>query len=158
MVFLWYLLTPTRYKIDVYSIVFLGSRHVEWYIMWPWKVNFEVWPRVKVMTWLKKAILHIGRSVSTWQTQWTCFEVCILFQSNVIAQKLQLTSDDVTWPWMPVRWVTGAKFHLHRQCSAYWSCTWAYLLKNTSLKDIWNLSHWLIMARSQKWPDLRSPI
>ena len=31
--------------------MFLSSRRVEWYIVWPGKVKFKVWPQVKVMTW-----------------------------------------------------------------------------------------------------------
>ena len=67
-----------------------------------------------------------------------------------------MTSDDVTWPVMPLRGVAGAKFHLNRQWWAYWTCSWAYLLKIMLFKGIWNFSHWLIMGRSWNWPDLRS--
>ena len=33
----------------IYAIVFLSLRRIEWYTWWPKKVNFKIWPRVKVM-------------------------------------------------------------------------------------------------------------
>ena len=67
-----------------------------------------------------------------------------------------MTSDDVTWPVMPLRGVSCAKFQLIRQWWAYLTCSLAYLLKIMSFKGIWNFSDWLIMGRSWNWPDLRS--
>ena len=59
---------------------------------------------------------------------------------------------------MPLRGVAGAKFLWNLQWWAYWTCSWAYLLKIMPFKGIWNFSHWLIMGRSWNWPDLRSQI
>ena len=59
---------------------------------------------------------------------------------------------------MSLRGVAGAKFQWNRQWWAYWTCSWAYLLKIMPFKGLWNFSHWLIMGRSWNWPDLRSQI
>ena len=65
------------------------------------KGHFKIWPKVKVMTWLEKIIMHISRSVSS---AWACIYLRCLHRSslplsNVIGGKLLVTFHDLKWPW-----------------------------------------------------------
>ena len=132
--------------------MFLSSRRVEWYIIWPGKVKLKIWPQVRVMTWPKHIMLHIIRFLSIRQTHQTSFEACILSQSKVIVRKLLVTYGDVTRRPMLVAEVIGAPVRL----VSITFCVWLLRMVLTQTKMKWNLSHGLIIGRSQNWPDIRS--
>ena len=58
-------------------------------------------------------MMHIIRFVLIRPTHKTCFEVCILSQSKVIARKLLVTNDDVTRPPLLIAEVSGAPVNLN---------------------------------------------
>ena len=58
----------------------------------------EIWPKVKRMTWSERIVLHSSPTVSSSWTHLWYFDRSILSLSNVIAEKLLVTSNDLKWP------------------------------------------------------------
>ena len=146
--------TPVHRLHRYITMMFLSSRRVKWYIMWPEKVKFKVWPQVKVMTWLKHIVMPIIWFVSISQTHQTCFEACILSQSKVIARKLMVTYDDVTRPPLLIAEVSGAPVNLRRLFNTMFCMCWllGVVLSQTKMK--WFSFHWLINGEitTLTWP------
>ena len=98
-------------KLIFCTIVFLFSRRDETYKAWTWKVNFKIWPQVKVIWWLKLTQTgHIAyhQCAWVWQRLWAHSHVCISLQSKVISKKRLVTFGDLTWTFSGV-----AAPHLH---------------------------------------------
>ena len=58
-------MTQKRQENNSYTNVLHSSIHMGRCINLPREVNFEIWPQVKVITWLEKIMLHINRFVWT---------------------------------------------------------------------------------------------
>ena len=136
----------------------LLSRRVEWCIIWPWKVMLKIWPQVKVMTWSEKVMLHINQFVSSAWTHLLCFHRSSWSLSKVIPEKLLWSS--MTWNDLGDM-VQGAFGHniptqgVNSTCNLMFESFWMVFVQKRRLSFF---SRWLIMERSQNWPDLRSPI
>ena len=139
--------------------MFLLSRRVAWYIFWPWKVMLKIWPQVKVMTWPEKIMFHISRSASSAWTHLWCFHRSSWSLSKVILEKLMVTFHDLKWPWWR-RGVIGHNISTQGVNSTsnpmFESVLNVFCSKEAHF--IFLLLTYIIMERSQNWPDLRSPI
>ena len=110
------------------------------------------------MTWSEKVMLHINRCVwSAWTHLW-CFHCFSWPLSKVILEKLLVTFHDLKWPWRHDEGSPVTIFRLRVSIlpvTRCWRVFWMVFVQTRSLSFF---SHWLIMERSQNWPDLRSPI
>ena len=118
----------------------------------------KIWPQVKVMTWPEKVMLHISRSASSAWTHLWCFHRSRWFLSKVIAEKLLVTFPDLKWPWRLDEGSPVTIFRLRKSILPITRCFRVFWMVFVQKRRLSFFSHWLIMERSQNWPDLRSPI
>ena len=118
----------------------------------------KIWPQVKVMTWPEKVMLHISRFTwSTWTHLW-CFHCSRWSVSKVIPEKLLVTFHDLKWPWWHDEGSSVAIFRLRMSSLPPTRCLRVFWMVFVQKRRLSFFSHWLIMERSQNWPDLRPPI
>ena len=132
-------------------------RCVEWTIILSWKFMLKIWPKIKVITWSEKVMLHIRRSVSSAWTQLCCFHRSSWSLSKVIAEQLLVTFHGLKWPrrhersLVAIFWFKVSSLPANR-------CLRVFRIVFVQKRRLSIFSHWLTMERSQSWPDLRSQI
>ena len=118
------------------------------------KRSFWIWPQVKVMIKLENVMLHISRSVwSSWTHLW-CFHCSSWSLLKVIAKKLLVTFYDLKWPRRHDDESLVAIFRLRASSLPVTRCLRVFRMFFFQKRRLSFFSHWLIMERSQKWPDL----
>ena len=78
----------TRYWKYICIIVFLLLSRVEWYISWPQKVSFKIWPQLKVNVKVKVTVmLHINEALWRGEYHGACYFPLSLFYQKLSAKK-----------------------------------------------------------------------
>ena len=112
------------------------------------------------MTWSEKVMLHIDWSVlSAWTHLW-CFHRSSWSLSKVIAEKLIVTFHDLKWPWGHDEGSLVTIFWLRMSTASLpvTRCFRVFRMVFVQKRLLSFVSHWLLMERSQSWPDLWSLI
>ena len=107
------------------------------------------------MTRSKKVMLHTSWSVST--HLW-CFGRSNWSLSKVIAEKSLVTFQDLKYPWRHDEGSLVAIFRFRVSNLPVTRCLWVFWMVFVQKRRLSFFLHWLIMVRSQNWPDLKSPI
>ena len=117
----------------------------------------KIWPTVKVTTCSEKVMLHISRSV------WSAWTHILRFDrsSLTLASHCRKTAGDLSWPEMTLWHEEGslvAIFRFRVSTLPINRCLRVFQMVFVQKRSISIFSHWLIMEKSQNWPDLGSPI
>ena len=86
----------TRHSFCQHRLSFVGMRRMKHNLIL--KDHVENWPKVKVITWLEKVMLHISWSVSsswTYRTYLWCFHSLVCLYQSWLPKK---TAGDLSWP------------------------------------------------------------
>ena len=144
-----------------YIILFLLFWRVEICIVWPWKVNFKIWPSVKV-TCLPTLIQieHIEYQSMRLDVTNTMGPFPCLYYILIKSYK-QKTFGDLGWPQMTFNGIIDQKLRMghHEWLKITWSWkNYADLMRILWMRTISIFAHWLMKVRLSQLPDLRSPI
>ena len=109
------------------------------------------------MTWSVEIMLHISRSVSSaWTHLWWFHRSSLSIKSY--CRKTAEYLYDLKWPWRHEKGSLVAIFWFRMSSVPVIRCLKVFRMVFVPKRRISILFHWLIMERSQNWPDLESPI
>ena len=119
----------------------------------------KIWPKVKVMTWSEKVILHISRSVSWTWIHIRRFHRYSLSLSSYYRKKRLVTVHDLWWFRAHEEGSLVAIFRFRASSLPVYRCLIVFGMMFVQNGRLSISSHWLpIMEKLQNCPDLRSPI
>ena len=120
------------------------------------------WPRSRSRsrswTWLEKAMRHISWSASSSWPQLRCFHSLRLSLQKNIAEKPVVTFYVMKWPCGYDNGSLVAFFLFRVSVLPVSRCLRAFIIIFVQNRRFSILFHWLMMERSQNWPNLRSLI